>query len=110
MDPGILSDHKEILTSRVFEQELTQVFRAFSDPVLLSEWWGPKGFTNTFHEFDFRPGGKWRFTMHGPEKGNYENECEFVIIDPPRLITWKRHSKPLFNVVIKLEEISGVTD
>ena len=35
---------------------------------------GTGGFTNTIHLFDLRPGGRWVLTMHGPEKGNYENE------------------------------------
>lgn len=34
----------------------------------LKNWWGPDGFTNTFHEFNLRPNGKWILTMHGPEK------------------------------------------
>lgn len=33
---------------------------------------GPNGFTNTFYEFDLRPGGKWRFTMHGADGKNYK--------------------------------------
>lgn len=41
--------------------------------------------------------------MHGPEKGNYHNECEFVKIDETNLIAWKRHSKPLFKVVFTFE-------
>ena len=42
------------------------------------QWWGPNGFTNTFHEFDLRPGGAWRFIMHGPDGTDYPNESVFV--------------------------------
>lgn len=100
------SAESEIASTRVvpFSQEL--VFRAWSEPEHLKNWWGPEGFTNTFHEFDFRESGKWVFTMHGPEKGNYENECEFVKIDKPNSIAWKRISKPLFKVVATFEKIS----
>ena len=45
--------------------------------------------------------------MHGPDKGNYHNECEFIKIEKPNLIAWKRHSKPLFQVVATFEEVSG---
>ena len=96
----------EILSSRIFSVRREVLFRAWSDPDHLKNWWGPAGFTNTFHEFDFRVGGRWRFTMHGPGKGQYENECEFVRIDAPSLIAWQRHSKPLFRVVAIFEEIS----
>ncbi|KAF2081763.1 SRPBCC family protein [Flavobacterium sharifuzzamanii] len=96
----------EIVTTRIlnFPQEL--VFKAWSNPEHLKNWWGPKGFTNTFHEFDFREGGRWKFTMHGPERGNFENECEFIKIDKPNLIAWKRHSKPLFQILTTFEAIS----
>lgn len=83
------------------------VFRAWTDPALLLKWWGPAGFTNTFHEFDLRPGGTWRFTMHGPNKGNYENECVFLKIEEPSLIAWDRVSKPLFRVVASFDETAN---
>jgi uncharacterized protein YndB with AHSA1/START domain len=97
----------EIVSSRIFNTTRETLFRAWSDPNHLKNWWGPKGFTNTFNEFDFRVGGKWRFIMHGPDKGNYANECEFIKIEEPALIAWKRHSKPLFQVLATFEEISS---
>ncbi len=96
----------EIVTTRVFNVPKEVLFSAFSQPEHLKNWWGPKGFTNTFNEFDFREGGLWDFTMHGPDKGNYANRCEFVKIDIPNLIYWKRHSQPLFNVLFVFEEVN----
>jgi len=96
----------EIVSSRTVNAPRDLVFKAWADPNHLKNWWGPKGFTNTFNEFDFRPGGKWSFTMHGPDKGNYPNECEFIKIEKPSLIAWKRYSKPLFQVLATFEEIS----
>ena len=94
----------EIVSSRVIKAPPESVFRAWTDPGILQRWWGPKGFTNTFHEFDLRPGGKWVFTMHGPEKGNYQNECVFLKITRPNLIAWDRLSQPIFRVVTTFEE------
>ena len=96
----------EIVSTRIFNVKKEKLFRAWAEPEHLKNWWGPKGFTNTFHEFDFRVGGKWRFIMHGPDKGNYANECEFIKIEVPSLIAWKRYSKPLFQVLATFEEIS----
>lgn len=45
--------------------------------------------------------------MHGPDKGNYPNECAFIKIEKPTLISWKRFSKPLFQVVVTFAEISA---
>src|SRR6218665_2433868 len=108
MDSKIIKTtaESEIVSTRVFSFPQELVFKAWSEPEHLKNWWGPNGFTNTFHEFDFREGGKWTFTMHGPEKGNYENDVEFIKIEKPNLIAWKRHSKPLFQILTTFEAIS----
>ncbi len=96
----------EIVSSRIFNAPRALVFNAWANPNHLKNWWGPVGFTNTFNAFDFRVGGKWSFIMHGPDKGNYPNECEFIKIEEPTIIAWKRFSKPLFQVVATFEEIA----
>src|SRR5690606_34590317 len=46
-----------------------------------ASWWGPAGFTNEFHAFDFRPGGTWDFTMKAPAGGgDYRMRKAFVEI------------------------------
>ncbi|WP_228851812.1 SRPBCC domain-containing protein [Aegicerativicinus sediminis] len=95
----------EIVSSRVFNCTASKLFEAFSNPDNLKQWWGPNGFTNTFHQFDFRVGGNWKFTMHGPEVGNYENEVVFLKIDPPNLIAWDRITQPYFQMLITIEEM-----
>ena len=45
--------------------------------------------------------------MHGPEKGNYENASVFKTIEPLKLITWERVSKPLFNMEVAFEKLSN---
>jgi uncharacterized protein YndB with AHSA1/START domain len=97
----------EIVSIRIVNASQELVFEAWSNPNHLKNWWGPKGFTNTFNEFDLRPGGKWKFVMHAPEQGNFQNECEFVKIEKPLEIAWKRISKPLFNVVATFEALSS---
>lgn len=97
----------EIVSTRIFDVNREKLFRAWSDPDHLKNWWGPNGFTNTFNAFDFRVGGKWSFVMHAPDKGNFVNECEFIKIEVPSIIAWKRYSKPLFQVVATFEELSA---
>jgi len=96
----------EIVTTRVFNAPRELVFEAWTNPEHLKVWWGPKGFTNTFHVFDFRVGGKWEFTMHGPDKGHYPNACTFAVIQEPELLVWDRQSKPIFQVEVVFEKIS----
>src|SRR5688572_6626433 len=81
------SDALDIVTTRVFAAPRELVFDAFRNPDQLIHWWGPNGFTNSFHQFDFRPGGAWRFTMHGPDGANYEIEKRFTEIIPPERVT-----------------------
>jgi len=94
----------EIKSQRVFDHPGRLVFKAWSEPEHLSNWWGPKDFTNSFEIFDFKEGGKWKFIMHGPDKGNYHNEVEFISIEQPYHIYWQRISKPLFKVAVLFTE------
>ncbi len=97
----------EIFSTRILNAPVEEVYKAFDDPSRLKNWWGPNGFTNTIHEFDLKPGGKWILTMHGPEKGNYENSSVFKIVKPNELISWKRISQPLFDMEIAFEKIAN---
>ena len=58
---------REFLASRPIAAPPSSVFAAFGDPARLAVWWGPAGFTSTFHSFEFESAGRWSFTMHGPD-------------------------------------------
>jgi uncharacterized protein YndB with AHSA1/START domain len=96
----------EIVTTRVFNFARQLVYRAWTEPEHLRKWWGPDGFTNTFHIHDLRVGGRWSFTMHGPDEGHYPNECTFTVIREPELLVWDRQSKPIFQVEVVFDEIA----
>ena len=74
-----------IRTSRQLDAKPEAVFAAIRDPVRLARWWGPDGFTNSFAVFEFKPGGRWQFVMHGPDGANYPNQAEFAEIVPNSL-------------------------
>lgn len=97
--------NREILSSRIINSPVEMVYQAFENPNHLKNWWGPEGFTNTIHEFDLRVGGNWKLTMHGPEKGNYENSSVFKTVLPNKLISWERKSQPLFDMEIAFEKL-----
>ena len=80
-----------VTAKRHFHFAPEDMFSAFSDPERLKLWWGPEGFTNTIHVFDFRPAGKWQFTMHAPDGENYENTCTFVAILTEKRIEFIHH-------------------
>lgn len=97
---------KEIYSTRILDASIDKVYQAFADPLQLKNWWGPEGFTNTIHEFNLQVGGKWILTMHGPEKGNYENSSVFTKVEPQLLVAWTRKSQPLFDMEVGFEKIS----
>ncbi len=82
-----------IVSSRILIATREELFATIRDPARLAQWWGPKGFTNTFKVFDFRPGGAWRFTLHGPDGSAHEMEQQFAEIVPPERIV-VRHFQP----------------
>jgi uncharacterized protein YndB with AHSA1/START domain len=90
---------RELVTSRTLDFPRELVFRAWTEAEHLSRWWGPNGFTNTFHEFDPRPGGRWEFVMHGPEGGNYPNKSMFVEVVKPERIVIDHLSSPQFQII-----------
>jgi uncharacterized protein YndB with AHSA1/START domain len=100
---------RELFTFRILNARREKVFMAFSNPDHLMQWWGPKGFTNTFYEFDLRPGGSWRFIMHGPDGTNFQNESVFVDVVPPERVIFKHISHPKFEMTITFEEQNGKT-
>jgi uncharacterized protein YndB with AHSA1/START domain len=95
----------EIVTKRVLDAPRERVFEAFRDPEHLARWWGPAGFTNTFQEFDLRPGGAWRFVMHGPNGADYPNHSVFVEVVRPERIMFDHVSRPQFRMTITLAEL-----
>lgn len=99
----------EIITTRDFSASRARVFAAWTDPEQLARWWGPNGFTNTFHECDVRPGGAWRYVMHGPDGMDYPNECVFEEIEPLERIVLRHLSGHEFQVTATFEDVGGRT-
>ena len=87
-DPMDATLESAIVTTRTFDATPAQVFAAWTRPDLLSRWWGPNGFTTTTHAFDFRVGGGWKHTMHGPDGTDYPNRLAYVEISPGARIVY----------------------
>ncbi len=101
---------REITSTRLFDAHRKLVFRAWSNPELLAKWWGPKGFTNTFHEFEFKPGGTWKFTMHGADGTDYPNRNVFdEIIEPEKIVFTHFQTVHTFQVTATFEAIGNQT-
>jgi uncharacterized protein YndB with AHSA1/START domain len=91
-----------IRNERVLPFSPRMIVAAFERPDRLARWWGPKDFTNTFQQFEFKPGGRWVFVMHGPNGANYPNECVFREIQPDHRIVIEHVCQPLFTLTVTL--------
>ena len=78
---------REMHITRVVDAPRELLWKIWTEPEHIKEWWGPNGFTNTIHQFNLAPGGEWLLTMHGPDGTDYPNHIRFVeIIRNERLI------------------------
>ena len=106
---------REIVIARVVDAPRDLVWEAFTRPEHVAQWWGPNGFTNTIHEMDVRPGGVWRFIMHGPDGTDYPNRVDYVeVVKPERLVYMIRDDREdaseHFTATIRFEERAGGTE
>lgn len=83
---------REIVLSRVFNAPRELVFKAWTDPKDISNWFGPKGFVTTTHERDVRVGGLWRFDMRAPDGTLYPNRIVYLEIKEPELLVFDHGS------------------
>lgn len=79
---------RQLVVTQLVEAPPLDVFEVFTTPEHLAHWWGPDGFTTTTESMDLRPGGVWRFTMHGPDGTDYPNVITYVEIRPGELLSY----------------------
>ena len=81
------SGGREITITRVFDAPRNHVFKAYTDPSLIPQWWGPKRFTTTVEKMEVKPGGIWRILQRGADGNEYAfNGVYHAIVSPQRLV------------------------
>lgn len=105
---------REIFISRVFDAPRELVFAAWTDPDHIGEWWGPTGFTTTTDTMDIRPGGVWRFVMHGPDGIDYPNKIVYIDVQSPERLVYHHDDDGAetdisFHVTVTFEDLGGKT-
>jgi uncharacterized protein YndB with AHSA1/START domain len=113
-DAATSTADREIVLSREYDAPRELVWRAYTDPAHLPNWWGPNGFTNTVHEMDVRVGGRWRFIMHGPDGTDYPNRIVYQEVTPPERLVFL-HGEDVdddpgaFHVTVTFDDLDGRT-
>jgi uncharacterized protein YndB with AHSA1/START domain len=103
----------EIILIRQYEAPLHLVWDAWTDTAQVSQWWGPRGFTLTTHSKELRPGGTWRYTMHGPDGTDYPNVTKYHEVEPLTKLVYDHggtdERSPLFRVTVRFTAADGGT-
>jgi uncharacterized protein YndB with AHSA1/START domain len=77
----------ELVLKRTFDAPRQLVFKAWTDPKHLAQWWGPRGFTTNIREMDVRPGGVWSYSMRGPDGKDYPFDGVYLeAVEPEKLV------------------------
>jgi len=82
MTENTVSEIERMVISRVFDAPRELVWKAWTDPQYVMQWWGPKGFSCPTCKIDFRVGGKFLISMKSPDGQEFYNGGEYHEIVP----------------------------
>ena len=91
---------------RVFDAPRDVVWKAWTEPRHLAQWFGPKGFTNPVCEADVRPGGTMRITMQGPEGTLYPFVATYDEVVVPERLVWTSQVEHDGNVSFEVRQVT----
>ncbi|MCZ4242665.1 SRPBCC domain-containing protein [Pedobacter punctiformis] len=100
--------NRSLRITKILNAPIDLVWKVWTDPVHIANWWGPIGFTNTIHKMDLIADGEWCLTMHGPDGKNYPNKSVFLEIIPSKKIVFQ-HFNPNYLATIVFESKESQT-
>lgn len=102
---------REVVHEREMPFPRALVWKAFTDPAHVNEWWGPEGFRNVEVQLDLRVGGVWSFVMVGPDGTRHPNRSVFKEITPESRIVYDHGDgeKVWFETTITLTDTASGT-
>ena len=77
-----------VAITRVFDAPRALVWRAWTEPKMLGQWFGPRGFTSSVPQWELRIGGALRIVMHGPDGNDYPMKGVFREVAPPERLVF----------------------
>ena len=117
MIKSAVNEVERMVVTRVFDAPRELVWKAWTEPEFVKQWWGPKGFTAPVCRMDFRTGGKSVFCMKAPDGQEFWNAVEYhEIVLHEKIVSSMYFSDPEGNKVeaaqlgIEHEAIDGAFD
>jgi uncharacterized protein YndB with AHSA1/START domain len=108
----LATEGRELVQQRVFDAPRERVWRAWTEAKHLDQWWGPNGFRNETHAMQFKVGGTWRYTMHGPDGKAWPNWIRYGEIVKGERLVYDHGGEgvdPHFHVAITFESMGAKT-
>ena len=102
----------EVSAVRILNAPRDIVWKVWTEPEHIAVWWGPAGFINTIEKMEVKPGGKWKFIMHGPDGVDYPNIVSYIEVKKPELLIYNHGDKEeerFFQVTVRFEELGNKT-
>jgi uncharacterized protein YndB with AHSA1/START domain len=109
--------NRELVLTRVINAPREKVYRAWTEPELLKQWFAPAPWTTPVAETDVRPGGSNLIVMRGPDGTEFPNRGVYLEVVPhERLVmtdayttAWEPSAKPFMTVILTFEDEGGKT-
>lgn len=102
------TESRELRMAKTFEAPIDLMWKVWTDPEHIVNWWGPDGFSTTIHKIDFQEGGEWKLTLHGSDGTNYPNRSIFIEIITRKKIVFE-HFNPHFITTVIFESTGAET-
>lgn len=100
------ADDRTVVIARIFDAPRALVFKMFTTPEHLAQWWGPKGWTLPVCRMDFRPGGVWHYCMRGPNGEESWGKAVYQeVVEPERIVYLDTFSNAEGTAVAGMPEI-----
>lgn len=95
-DLTILAEPGEptIIMKRMFAAHPSVVFKAWTTPAHVTQWWDPGGEPLAVCEIDLRPNGAFRWITGGPAGQNHPFTGKYIEIEPPALLKFSVQTSP----------------
>ena len=98
--PDTVATNRELVITRTFDAPRELVFKAWTDPKLMAQWWGPKDFTAPVCTIDLHVGGKYLYCMRSPGGQDFWVTGVYrEIVPPERLVMTDSFADAQGNVV-----------
>ena len=112
-----MSADRELMLTRLIAAPREKLYRAWTDPGLLKQWFAPLPYTTPVAELDVRPGGANLIVMRGPDGKDMPNHGVYLEVVPnQRLVftdayvkAWEPSDKPFMTVILTFEDEGGKT-